>query len=108
MARCGSQPVPTLQPPGKPATTIIKCYRFDAACRDSAVDERLGGAIDLGNRYLHSCLDGIEPCLRLAPGIDCLRVQTYCRTIRTVQGLQKLRRCFAIVHRWSTDKTKAG
>ena len=75
---------------------------------NAAIDKRLGGAVDLGNRDLHSCLDRIQSGLRISPRFDRLRVETHCRTIRKIQLAQKLRRGGAVVHRRPADKTEAG
>ncbi len=74
----------------------------------TSVNEWFGGAVDLGNRYLHACLNRIKTGLRIAPAFDCLRIQTNCRPIRHIQFAQKVCGGLAIVHRRATDKTEAG
>src|SRR5258705_10562593 len=100
--------MPTFQPARESVAPIRERNRLIACCWNPAVDKRFSSAVDLGNSYLHAGLDWVKTRLRIAPRLNRLCIQADSRSVRHIHFAEKVRGGLAVVHRWTTHKTKAG
>src|SRR5216684_3350885 len=98
--------MPTFQPARKSFAPIRERNGLIACRWNTAVDKRFRSAVDLGNSYLHSSLDWVKTCLRIAPRFNRLCIQADSRSVRHIHFAEKVRGGLAIVHRRTTNKTK--